>query len=109
MFKLHKLVLLKEPAYDKAKWNVIQPTDDPQWLEKSSAPVAWPTAYLHVHYAAGLEKSHPSAAAILSKIKLNTDVVSAWTYAVVVDKVDPLEYAKKWIKGNGNLVNAWLK
>ena len=32
---LHDLVILKEPAYDEAKWNVIkQPTDDPQWLRK---------------------------------------------------------------------------
>ena len=41
MFALHELVQLKEPAFDEEKWQVLQPTDDPQWLEKSSAPVAW--------------------------------------------------------------------
>ena len=46
MFALHDLVILKEPAYDEAKWKVIQPTDDPEWLEKSEAPVAWNTAKL---------------------------------------------------------------
>ena len=40
MFALHDLVILDEPKYDAAKWNVIQPTDDPEWLEKSDAPVA---------------------------------------------------------------------
>lgn len=40
MFALHELVILKEPAYEDSKWVVRQPTDDPQWLENSSAPVA---------------------------------------------------------------------
>ena len=44
MFALHELVILKEPPYDAAKWKVIQPTDDPDWLAKSSAPVAWDLA-----------------------------------------------------------------
>ena len=52
VFAMHDLVILEEPAYDASKWTVIQPTDDPQWLEKSDAPVAWDLAYLHVHYAA---------------------------------------------------------
>ena len=57
MFALYDLVILGEPAYDASKWTIIQPTDDPEWLEKSSAPVAWDLAYLHVHYAASLEES----------------------------------------------------
>ena len=109
MFALHDLVILKEPAYDEAKWNVIQPTDDPQWLEKSSAPVAWNTAYLHIHYAAALEKAHPAAAKLLGNVKLNTDQVSAMTYALVVEKADPAEFAKKWISENSATVDSWLK
>ena len=102
-------MILKEPAYDEAKWKVIQPTDDPEWLEKSSAPVAWNTAYLHIHYAAALEKSHPAAAKMLSQVKLNTDQVSSMTYALVVEKADPAEFAKKWVADNGAVVDSWLK
>ena len=109
MFALHKLVILKEPAYDAAKWKVIQPTDDPQWLEKSSAPIAWNTAKLHIHYAASLEKKHPAAAKLLSKVKLDTDAVSAMTYALVVKKEDPAAFAKSWVAKNGKLVDSWLK
>lgn len=109
MFSLHDLVILKEPAYDEAKWKVIQPTDDPEWLEKSNAPVAWNTAYLHIHYAAALEKSHPAAAKMLSQVKLNTDQVSSMTYALVVEKADPAEFAKKWVADNGAVVDSWLK
>lgn len=109
IFALHDLVPLKEPAYDEAKWNVIQPTDDPQWLEKSEAGVAWNTAYLHIHYAAALEKKHPAAAKLLSQVKLDTDTVSAMTYALVVEKKDAAEFAKKWVADNSSTVDSWLK
>ena len=108
MFQLHDLVALEEPAYDAAQWNMIQPTDDPDWLEKSSTPVAWDLAYLHIHYATSLKDSHPEVAAMLSNVKLDTDLVSAMTYAVVVDKVDTAEYARQWVQDNADLVNSWL-
>ncbi|MGI9353525.1 MAG: glycine betaine ABC transporter substrate-binding protein [Rhizobiaceae bacterium] len=109
MFALHELVILKEPAYDEAKWDVKQPTDDPQWLENSSAPVAWNTAKLKIHYAASLEESNPEVAKLLSQVKLDTDVVSKMTFALVVEKQDPAEFAKNWVSENGSLVDSWLK
>lgn len=109
MFALHDLVILKEPEYDAAKWNVIQPTDDPNWLEKSSAPVAWDLAYLHIHYASALETAQPEVASLLSKVKLDTDTVSKMTFALVVEKQDPLEYAKAWVAENGDMVEKWLR
>ena len=109
MFSLYDLVALKEPAHDKAKWKVIQPTDDPDWLKKSDAAVAWADAKLHIHYAASLEKSQPAAAKILSKVKFDTKTISAMTYALVVKKADPVAYAKKWVADNGSTVDNWLK
>jgi len=109
MFALHELVILKEPAHDASKWMVVQPTDDPEWLDKSDAGVAWSTAYLHIHYAASLEADQPEAAAMLSKVKLDTDTVSAMTYALVVDKQDPAEFAAKWVADNADVVDSWLQ
>ena len=109
MFALHELVVLKEPEYDASKWKVIQPTDDPEWLEKSEAPIAWDLAYLHIHYAAALEKSQPEAAKLLSQVKLDTDTVSAMTFALVVEKQDPAEFARKWVAENASTVDSWLK
>lgn len=108
MFALHDLVILKEPKHEEAKWKVIQPTDDPEWLEKSDAAVAWDTAYLHIHYAAKLEEDQPAAAEVLKNVKLDTATVSAMTYALVVEKQDPEAYAKKWVSENGALVDSWL-
>ena len=85
MFELHDLVILEEPAHDPDKWIVFQPTDDPNWLENSSAGVAWENANLHIHYAKSLEESQPEAAEILSNVKLSTDQVSAMVYAIIVE------------------------
>ncbi|MCY3873696.1 MAG: amino acid-binding protein [Rhodobacteraceae bacterium] len=109
MFALHELVILDEPKYDAAKWNVIQPTDDPDWLNKSSAPVAWDLAYLHIHYAATLETDQPEVASLLSKVKFDTDIVSGMTYALVVEKQDPADFAKTWVANNADMVERWLR
>ena len=109
LFALHELVILEEPKYDAAKWNVVQPTDDPNWLEVSSAPVAWDLAYLHVHYATSLSKDHPEVANMLKNIELSTDQVSAMTYALVVDKKNADEFAKEWIGENSKVVEGWMQ
>ena len=108
MFALHELVILEEPKYDASKWTVIQPTDDPDWLDKSSADVAWDLAYLHIHFAKALEESQPEAANLLANVKLDTDTVSKMTFALVVEKQDPLDFAKKWVADNSDQVNSWL-
>ena len=109
MFALHELVVLDEPAHDPAKWNIIQPTDDPAWLEKSSAPIAWSVPHLHIAFATTLEDSQPAAAQLLSQVKFDTDTISNMTFALVVEKQDPAEFAQKWVAENGSKVDAWLK
>ena len=108
VFVLHDMQILEEPAYDGSKWKIVQPTDDPAWLEVSSAPTAWDTAYLHVHYAKGLADAHPEVVKLFHNQKLTTDIVSEWTYALVIDKKDPAAYAKEWVAANEDLVLSWL-
>lgn len=108
VFALHELVILEEPAYDASKWHVVQPTDDPNWLEVSDAPVAWDLAYLHIHYAASLNNDYPDVAAMLQKVKFTTNLVSDMTYALVVDKKDANDYAMEWVKANESLVDSWM-
>jgi glycine betaine/proline transport system substrate-binding protein len=108
VFVLHDLQILEEPPHDAANWKIVQPTDDPAWLEKSSAAMAWDTAYLHLHYAKALEESYPEVAKLFANMKLTTDEVSEMTYALVVDKKDPAEYAKEWVAGHEDQVLEWL-
>ena len=82
MFTKYDLTVLDEPTHDPDKWVVFQPTDDPDWLSNSSAPVAWADTLLHIHYAKSLKSRQPEAAQILNNVKLNTDQVSAMVYAI---------------------------
>lgn len=108
MFAANDLVVLAEPAYDAGKWIIVPPSPTPGWLEKSSAPVAWDTAHLHVSYAVSLEESQPKAAAMLSKVSLSTDTLTAMTYALAVEKQDPAEFAQKWVEQNKAIVQGWF-
>lgn len=109
VFTLHKLAVLEEPAYDETKWNVIQPTDDPDWLAKSSASTAWPTANVHVGYRKALETEMPEVANMLRNIKFTADEVGAMTYALVVDRKEPDAFAKEWIASHQDEVVGWFK
>ncbi|WP_217356542.1 ABC transporter substrate-binding protein [Ruegeria atlantica] len=108
VFALHDMQILEEPAYDAAKWNVLQPTDDPDWLEKSEAGVAWDLAYLHLHFAKSLEDEYPEVATMLANMKLDTDTVSAMTYALVIEGKEPLAYAEEWVGANEDAVLGWM-
>ena len=64
IFVTQDLHVLEEPAHDPATWTIVQPTDDPDWLEKSEASTAWNGATLHLHYAKELEERFPEVAAL---------------------------------------------
>ncbi|WP_166416603.1 ABC transporter substrate-binding protein [Cochlodiniinecator piscidefendens] len=108
MFSLYDLVPLNEPAYDEAQWTISQPTDDPNWLENSTAPTAWDAAKLHVVYATALAENQPEAAAMLSNVMLTTEQVNAIVYALSVDQTDPAEFARDWVDANSDLVDSWF-
>lgn len=108
MFSLYDLVVLDEPAYDETMWEIHQPTDDPDWLENSTAPTAWDATYLHIFYARALESSHPEAADMLSKVNLTTEQVNAIVYALSIDGKDPSDFAREWVEANAEQVGSWL-
>ena len=109
MFAEHALVTLEEPAYDPTKWVIVQPSPTPGWLEKSSAGVAWDTASLHISYATKLENDQPKAAAMLAKVALDANTLSAMTYALAVEKQDPAEFATNWVSENSAMVDSWFQ
>lgn len=108
VFAQHELVVLREPAYDAGKWIIVPPSPTPGWLEKSSAAVAWDTAYLHVSYAASLEQDKPEVAAMLENVTLSTDTLTAMTFALSVEKQEPAAFAAKWVEENSAVVDGWF-
>ncbi len=107
VFKLHDLVRLTEPAYDPAKWKIVAQSDDPLWMSKSSAPVAWGPVEFHVAWSSVFAKNHADVAAFLEKVDFKPDEISAMSYALQVDGQSAADYAKAWVEQNQDRVQAW--
>jgi glycine betaine/proline transport system substrate-binding protein len=108
IFALHDLTTLKETPHDPERWNIIQPTDDPNWLENSNADVAWPASTLHVFYAKSLESDFPQAAAMLANMSLDADALSLMAFEVAVNKKNVEVFAAEWIEANEDRVLSWF-
>ena len=108
IFVAYDLVYLDEPAHDPATWTIIQPTDDPQWLEKSSASTAWNGATLHLHYAASVKENFPEVAAMLDSYQIPPAALSQAGFKLSVDDMPVEEFAKEWVANNADIVESWL-
>jgi glycine betaine/proline transport system substrate-binding protein len=108
IFVAYDLVYLDEPPHDPATWTIVQPTDDPAWLEKSQASTAWKGATLHLHYAASVAENFPEVAAMLDAYEMPPEVLSQAGYALSVEGVDVETFARDWVAANEEIVLGWL-
>ncbi|MBL8359860.1 MAG: hypothetical protein JNN18_05145 [Rubrivivax sp.] len=106
--RLHDVTMLDEPAFDSAKYKMVQPNEDADWLNKSKITVGDSPKFVHVAYSKSLERRAPDVARFLANIKLETELVSEWTRAVVVDKKEPADVVKAWVAANPKVVDRWL-
>jgi glycine betaine/proline transport system substrate-binding protein len=109
IFELHDIVRLEEPTHDPAKWRIVLPREDPDWLAKSTASVAWDESHFRIDYAAALADSLPQAARLLDAIVLDTDTVSQMSYALVVERKEPSAFAQEWVNAHDELVRSWVE
>jgi glycine betaine/proline transport system substrate-binding protein len=109
IFKLHDIVELTEPKYDPAKWHIVMPSDDPDWLTKSEAPVAWDASHFYVGFSSSTAERLPKLAAFLSNIDFTPEEVTEMSYALQVDRQDPAKYAQDWIAKHEDRLNAWSR
>lgn len=108
LFSSSDLVLLEEPAYDAAKWKMVQPDQDPNWLAASKIETAWPPISVHIAYSTPLEKRSPEFVRLISNLRVSTEEVGQWTHALAIEKQDPNVFAAKWVKDHKQQVDDWL-
>jgi glycine betaine/proline transport system substrate-binding protein len=109
VFKLHDIVRLTEPPYDPAKWKVVLPSEDPEWLSKSNAAVGWDAAHYHIAYATSLRQKHPDVVRFLERIDFKPDEAIDMSYALQVERQDPYAFAEQWVAKNQARVDGWAK
>ncbi|UCI05660.1 glycine betaine ABC transporter substrate-binding protein [Mesorhizobium sp. B1-1-8] len=107
IFKLHDIVRLTEPPYDPGKWKIVLPSEDPQWLVKSSAAVGWNAAHFRVGYATSLRQSHPEVVKFLERIDFKENEITEMSYALQVERQAPFDFATKWVAAHAERVHGW--
>jgi len=101
-------VMLEEPPYDPENYKMVQPTEDPEWFEKSRVTSADREKSIHVGYSRSLETRAPEIAKFLSNIELDTDTVNNFTFELVVKKRSSTIIAGEWVAANSDRVDQWL-
>jgi glycine betaine/proline transport system substrate-binding protein len=109
IFELHDIVRLTEPKYDPAKWKIVMPSDDPDWLSKSEAPVAWDASHFYIGFGSSTAERLPKVAAFLSNIDFTPQEITEMSYALQVDRQDPAKFAQDWIAKHEDRLSAWSK
>ena len=105
---MHDLVPLEEPPHDPSCVKMVQPKEDPDWLEKSKITCADATKQVQIGYSKSLEERSPTITSLLAGIALDTETVSAWAFEIGSKKRDPAEVMKEWIANNPKRVDSWF-
>lgn len=123
VFAAYDLRRLEEPAFDgyaqdnkkgdpqynaNGKWKFVSPTEDPDWLNKSSIASAFPDAKVYVLHAKRLETAAPDIAAFLSNVAFDPASLNGLIKQIEQDKKLPADVAKAWVEANKKTVDGWL-
>ena len=103
----HDIVRLEEPAFDAAQYNALQPSDDPDWYEKSKVMTEDALKKVQIAYSKSLASRSPAIAELLANIKLDGETVSDFAFQIEGGK-DAAAVAKDWVAANSDRVDSWL-
>nr|WP_306116797.1 glycine betaine ABC transporter substrate-binding protein [Roseovarius sp. MMSF_3305] len=103
----YDIVRLEEPAFDPEKYIAIQPSDDPDWFEKSTVMTEDALKKVQIAYSKSLAERSPAIADLLANIQLDGETVSDFAFQIEGGK-DPADVAKEWVAANSDRVDGWL-
>jgi len=103
----HDIVRLEEPAFDPEKYIALQPSDDPDWYDKSKVMTEDALKKVQVAYANTLKDRSPAIADFLANMALDGETVSGFAFEIEGGK-DPADVAKEWVAANSDRVDSWL-
>lgn len=101
------IVRLEEPPFDPEKYIAIQPSDDPDWFEKSKVMTEDALKNVQIAYSKSLAERSPAITELLKNIQLDGETVSSFAYAIEGGE-DPADFMKKWVAENSDRVDGWL-
>ncbi|NOC86005.1 MULTISPECIES: glycine betaine ABC transporter substrate-binding protein [unclassified Ruegeria] len=100
--------MLTEPQFDPAKYVMVQPSDDPDWYNKSNVATKDALKNVQIAWSNTLPERSPAIADFLANFALTADDVSEFAYEISGKGRDPAEVAREWVEANPDRVDAWL-
>jgi len=100
--------MLTEPTFDAAKYNMIQPSDDADWYEKSSVATKDALKQVQIAYSNSLADRSPAIADFFANFALTADDVSGLAFEISANGVEPADAAAAWLEANSDRVDAML-
>ena len=102
------VMMLTEPTYDPAKYVMVQPSDDPDWYEKSNVATKDALKDVQIAWSKSLADRSPAIAEFFANFALTADDVSGFAYEISGNGREPGEVALEWIEANSERVDGWL-
>jgi len=100
--------MLSEPKYDPADYVMVQPSDDPDWYNKSKVATKDALKNVQIAWSNSLKERSPAISEFFERFSLTADDVSGFAFEISGKGRDPAEVAKEWVDNNTGRVDAWL-
>ena len=100
--------MLTEPKYDPANYVMVQPSDDPDWFNKSKVSTKDALKQVQIAWSKSLKARSPAIAEFFERFGLQADDVSNFAFEISGKGRDPADVAKEWVAANPDRVDAWL-
>ncbi|MGB0865556.1 MAG: glycine betaine ABC transporter substrate-binding protein [Granulosicoccaceae bacterium] len=100
--------MLSEPTYDPAKYVMVQPSDDPDWFNKSKVETKDALKQVQIAWSNSLPARSPAIADFFANFTLTADDVSALAFEISANGREASEVAKEWVDANSDRVDSML-
>ncbi|MEO1239399.1 MAG: glycine betaine ABC transporter substrate-binding protein [Pseudomonadota bacterium] len=102
------VVMLTEPSFDPEKYVMVQPSDDPDWYDKSMVASKDALKDVQIAWSNSLVDRSPAIAEFFQNFKLDASDVSQLAFEISANGRDPAEVAAEWVNANSDRVDAML-
>jgi glycine betaine/proline transport system substrate-binding protein len=102
------VVMLTEPTYDPEKYIMVQPSDDPDWYNKSMVASKDALKEVQIAWSNSLGDRSPAIAEFFANFSLSASDVSSLAFEISANGREAGEVAAEWVEANSDRVDAML-
>jgi len=108
VWHLFDITMLSEPDYNPRRYRMLQPSDAPDWYERSTVATKDAPKSVHIAWSVTLKERAPAVVEFFERFQLKADEVSQLTYQISGAGRDAGAVATEWVERNASTVDAWL-